>query len=49
MNESYWVGDLAILEIFLHLTEQDVVNSKKAAKWEKCNDNDYCKEYVPVF
>ena len=41
--------DLIILDIFLQLTEQDVVNSKKAEKWEKCNDNDYHKENLPFF
>lgn len=41
--------DLVILDIFLQLTEQDVVNSKKAEKWEKCNDNDYHKENLPFF
>ena len=41
--------DVVILDIFLQLTEQDVVNSKKAEKWEKCNDNDYHKENLPFF
>lgn len=41
LYESYWMGDLAILETFLQLIEQDVVNSKKAEKSENCSDNDY--------
>lgn len=41
--------DLAILETFLQLMEQDVITSKRAEKSENCIDNDYDREMCHFF